>query len=122
MNLLLIEADADQVRLWQALLSRQNHEVDIAFDGRIGQSLAQHRQYDGIIVHLPGATEWAQALRERENVTPILLLNSLLAPVQTKKLKRIPWIDRMDLPWHTDEVIGRIQFLVDRQHVSAKQA
>jgi len=80
MKVLVIEDDRRMVALIEQALREEGYEVDVAYNGLKGLSLATGSQFDVIIldVMLPGldGLELLRKLREAGNQTPVLILTA----------------------------------------------
>ena len=80
MKVLVIEDDRRMVALIEQALREEGYEVDVAYNGPKGLSLATGSQFDVIIldVMLPGldGLELLRKLREAGNQTPVLILTA----------------------------------------------
>jgi DNA-binding response OmpR family regulator len=119
MRLLLVE---DERRLSEALsyiLKKNNYLVDVAYDGRSGQEMAESNIYDVIILDrmLPGK-EGLSVLRDlrKQNVsTPVLILTA-----KDEIKDRVEGLDSgaddyLVKPFSTDELLARIRALGRRK-------
>jgi DNA-binding response OmpR family regulator len=119
MRLLLVE---DERRLSEALsyiLKKNNYLVDVAYDGRSGQEMAESNIYDVIILDrmLPGK-EGLSVLRDlrKQNVsTPVLILTA-----KDEIKDRVEGLDSgaddyLVKPFSTEELLARIRALGRRK-------
>jgi DNA-binding response OmpR family regulator len=81
MKILLVEDDPKISSFIRIGLESNNCQVDIAYDGGIGESLSSSKKYDVIIldVVIPviSGFELCKRIRNKKIITPILLLTSL---------------------------------------------
>jgi len=81
MKILLVEDDPKISSFIKIGLESKDCQVDIAYDSTIGEKLALSRKYDVIIldVVIPGISgfDLCRKIRNRDNVTPIIMLTSL---------------------------------------------
>jgi two-component system, OmpR family, manganese sensing response regulator len=80
MRILLVDDQPEMAEPLSHLLTREGYSVDVAYDGDRGNQLAQHNQYDLLILDwmLPyqSGLEICQGLRSQGNVTPVLFLTA----------------------------------------------
>ena len=81
LKILLIEDEVKTLNLIKEGLEKNNAQVDIAYDGQMGLTLAERNDYsliisDIILPEVNGLT-LCKTLRENGNNTPILLLTAL---------------------------------------------
>lgn len=81
MKILVVEDEPKLASFVKKGLEEQSCEVDIAYDGQIGQTMALSNSYDVIVldVNLPkmNGFDLAQSLRRNQIKTPILMLTAL---------------------------------------------
>lgn len=81
MKILLVEDEPKLVSFVKKGLEEQSCEVDVAFDGQIGRTMALSNNYDVIVmdVNLPvmNGYEVVKILRQEQNRTPILMLTAM---------------------------------------------
>ena len=120
MRLLLVEDDAALVSHLQPELTRQGYAVDHADNGIDAELKAELESYDAVILDLglPGrpGLEVLQNWRQKGNKVPVIILTA-----------RDAWHERVDgfkagaddylcKPFHSEELIVRIQALIRRSH------
>ena len=80
MRILLVDDEVEMADPLSRLLMREGYEVDLAYEGDLGNQLAQENQYDLLILDwmLPQKTglEVCQTLRSQGNMTPVLFLTA----------------------------------------------
>jgi DNA-binding response OmpR family regulator len=80
MQVLVVEDEKRLAGLLRQGLTEEGHAVVVAYDGHEGLDLAEHHQFDAIIldVMLPGIDGFtvARRLRQARNQTPILMLTA----------------------------------------------
>ncbi len=120
MRLLLVEDDAELAGRLSAALAHQGFAVDHADNGVDAEFMGDMEPYDVVILDLglpqrPGL-EVLQNWRQRENRVPVIILTA-----------RDAWHERVDgfkagaddylcKPFHTEELVVRIQALIRRSH------
>ncbi|MBC7571246.1 MAG: response regulator [Spirosoma sp.] len=81
MKILLVEDEPKLASFVKKGLEEQSCEVDVAFDGQIGRTMALSNNYDVIVmdVNLPvmNGYEVVKILRQEQNRTPILMLTAM---------------------------------------------
>ncbi|GAA4404829.1 response regulator transcription factor [Nibrella viscosa] len=81
MKILVVEDEPKLASFVKRGLEEQSCEVDVAYDGQIGQAMALSNNYDVIVldVNLPkmNGFDLAQSLRKHQIKTPILMLTAL---------------------------------------------
>lgn len=81
MKILVVEDEPKLASFVKRGLEEQSCEVDVAYDGQIGQAMALSNTYDVIVldVNLPkmNGFDLAQSLRRNQIKTPILMLTAL---------------------------------------------
>ena len=81
MKILVVEDEPKLASFVKKGLEEQSCEVDVAFDGQIGRTLALSNNYDVIVldINLPriNGLDLAQALRYEQVKTPILMLTAM---------------------------------------------
>lgn len=118
MRLLIIEDEAGIVVPLKAGLERRNYAVDVADDGINGLRMALINRYDCILLdlNLPelDGLEVAKRLREKKNITPILMLTA-------RDLRKDIWAgfesgadDYLTKPFDFVELVYRVQALIKR--------
>ncbi len=81
MKILIVEDETKVAEVLKRGLQEEGYESDIAYDGQIGLRLAQSGQYELILldINLPllNGLELCKQLREKDEVTPVLMLTAL---------------------------------------------
>jgi two-component system, OmpR family, response regulator len=115
MRVLLVEDDIELAANLQKALEGDDHDVDVAYDGELGEELARRRAYDVIVLDrmLPKkyGVEVVRALRSSGVSTPVLFLSAL-----TETENRIEGLnaganDYVGKPFDTEEVLARVRAL-----------
>lgn len=119
MKLLLADDEPDMVRALDAILSHEGYEVDTVYDGAEALKKASVISYDGLILDIMmpkmDGLSVLEALREREILTPVLLLT---AKSQTED--KIAGLDcgaddYLTKPFDIGEFLARVRALTRRQ-------
>jgi DNA-binding response OmpR family regulator len=118
MRILVIEDEkkvSEFIRKW---LEEQSYVVDVAGDGKSGEALAGHNEYDTIVldVLLPKQDGWQTCRNIRENgiKTPVLMLTSLGETEDKIKGLDLGADDYLTKPFAFDEFLARIRALIRR--------
>ena len=118
MRLLLVEDD-DRAGTYLARgLTESGHIVDRAENGELGLALASEGIYDALIVDrrlpvLDGLT-LIRRLRERDTITPILVLSAIGSSADRVEGMRAGCDDYMAKPYAFAEVLARLEALARR--------
>lgn len=123
MNILLVEDEPKVAEFIRKGLKEQNHIIDIAYDGHMGEKLAMENEYDLIIldVILPYANglEVCKAIRKYKMDVPILMLTAL-GTTQDKLNGFDSGVDDyLVKPFHFEELLARIKALGRRKLLSS---
>jgi two-component system OmpR family response regulator len=125
MRVLVIEDDREQAQFLQKSLKESGHAVDLAHDGDTGFALADAGGYDVLVVDrmLPkrDGLSVIQALRTRDDRTPVLILSALGQVDDRVKGLRAGGDDYLTKPYAYAELLARIEALV-RRNVPEEQA
>jgi two-component system OmpR family response regulator len=118
MRLLIVEDDDRTARHLVRGLSESGHVVDRAADGEIGLALASEGIYDALIVDrrlpiLDGLT-LVQRLRERDTITPVLMLSAIGGTADRVEGMRAGCDDYLAKPYAFAEVLARLEALARR--------
>ncbi len=119
MQLLLVEDEPKIVTFIQKGLSEVGYDLTVAYDGKLGLSMALQSDYDVIIldIMLPviNGLEICKQIREKGINTPILMLTAL-GTIDDKVVGLQQGADDyLVKPFHFKELIARIQALTRRQ-------
>jgi DNA-binding response OmpR family regulator len=118
MKILIVEDDEGTAAVLNQALTAQNYIVEMATDGQLGWDLLEVFEYDLILLDvtlpkLDGIT-LCQRLREKGNLTPILLLTA-----QDSSTNKVAGLDAgaddyIVKPYEMDELFARIRALLRR--------
>ncbi|MBD0255557.1 MAG: response regulator transcription factor [Cytophagales bacterium] len=125
-RILLIEDEVNVSAFIKRGLEEQSHQVDVAYDGATGKSLALQKEYDVIIldVILPNANGWevCKSIRSLHINTPILMLSALGTTEDTVKGLDLGADDYLTKPFKFNELTARIRALDRRRHTTQEPA
>jgi DNA-binding response OmpR family regulator len=118
MKILLVEDEAKTLQLIKQGLEQHNIEVDIAYDGLMGLTLAQRNPYDLLItdIILPeiNGLNLCRKLRESGFETPILLLTALSTTADIITGLDAGADDYLGKPFEFSELMARVRALTRR--------
>ncbi|MEK3657972.1 DNA-binding response regulator [Paenibacillus odorifer] len=125
-KILVVEDDKHVRKLMNAVLKREGYEVLTAENGIQALEVLEIQHIDLIIldIMMPGMDgyEFAEELRNANNMIPILMATAKQLPEDKKKGFRLGTDDYMTKPVDTEEMLLRIQALLRRsQIVSARK-
>jgi len=126
MRILVIEDEPKVASFLKKGLEEQSWEVDLAYDGVIGLSLASQHRYDLLLldVNLPqmSGIEVARNIRHRGNQLPILMLTALGTTDDKLHGFENGADDYLVKPFEFKELIARIRALHKRTQETVRQA
>lgn len=118
MRVLVIEDDKKVSDFIARGLNELGHKVDVASDGKDGLFLATTEDYDVLVVDrmLPGIDGLTilQTMRATDNTTPALILSALGKVDDRVKGLRSGGDDYLVKPFAFDELLARLELLVER--------
>jgi len=118
MRILLVEDEARIARAVAEVLKKHNLAVDLVYDGNTGFDYAQSETYDAIVldIMLPGIDGIAltEKLRRKGITTPIILLTARSSLEDKLAGFKAGADDYLTKPFHSEELLARIQALVRR--------
>lgn len=124
MRLLLVEDDADLSASVAAFLRKHGFAVDLSADGEDAAFLGASEPYDVIVLDLglPGLSglEVLQQWRAANLAVPVLILTARGAWHEKVEGFRAGADDYLTKPFHSEELLVRLQALVRRAHGQAK--
>jgi DNA-binding response OmpR family regulator len=125
-RILLVEDEVNVAAFIKRGLEEQSHQVDVAYDGATGKSLALQKEYDVIILDiiLPNANGWevCKSIRSLHITTPILMLSALGTTDDTVKGLDLGADDYLTKPFKFIELTARIRALDRRRHAGGEPA
>ncbi|CAN1574290.1 OmpR Response regulators consisting of a CheY-like receiver domain and a winged-helix DNA-binding domain [Spirosomataceae bacterium] len=123
MKILLVEDEAKTLQLIKQGLEQHNMEVDIAYDGLMGLTLAQRNPYDLLItdIILPeiNGLNLCRKLRKSGFETPILLLTALSTTADIITGLDAGADDYLGKPFEFSELMARVRALTRRNKALA---
>jgi DNA-binding response OmpR family regulator len=121
MKILVVEDETKVAEVLKRGLSEEGYDVEIAFDGQIGLRLATSGGYDLILldVNLPliNGLELCKQLREKDEVTPVLMLTALGMSDDIVTGLEAGADDYMTKPFRFNELYARIKALTRRKKI-----
>lgn len=121
-RVLIIEDDADAAGVLEAYLKRENYEVAISGDGRIGLDVARQWKPDIILldIMLPSmnGSEVLAAVR-RDGLTPVIMISAMGDLPDKIGALRYGADDYIVKPYDPREVVVRVQAVLRRYHQQA---
>ena len=119
MNVLVVEDDAEMAELLVRGLREEDHEVDLARDGRTALTLSNRESFDVILldVMLPGmdGLKVAKELRLRREQVPVLMLTARDALSDIVKGLDAGADDYLTKPFSFAELLARVRALGRRR-------
>jgi DNA-binding response OmpR family regulator len=116
MKRILIVDDDPEITTSLSHLLREKYEVGIASNGFSAIDKLKESDYDLLLVDLlmPGldGAGFVEALHERGNTTPILLLSA--SPGSAEKARILQATDYLLKPFHIDELEAKIERLIGK--------
>jgi two-component system copper resistance phosphate regulon response regulator CusR len=118
LKILVIEDEVKTLNLIKEGLESHNAQVDIAYDGQLGLTLAERNEYsliitDIILPEINGLT-LCKTLRDKGNNTPILLLTALGTTQDIITGLDAGADDYLSKPFEFSELLARIRALTRR--------
>ncbi len=115
MRVLLVEDDADMAENLRVSLMSDEHEVEVACDGEIGETMALNGAFDVIVLDrmLPkkSGVDVVQALREHNVSTPVLIVSALHEEDHRVEGLNAGANDYLGKPYSTRELLARVRAL-----------
>jgi two-component system, OmpR family, copper resistance phosphate regulon response regulator CusR len=132
MKILVVEDEVKVAEVLKRGLAEEGYEVEIAFDGQIGLRLATSGGYDLILldINLPlmNGLELCKQLREKDEITPVLMLTALGMSDDIVTGLEAGADDYLTKPFRFNELYARVKALTRRRkiyatlHASAEKA
>ena len=120
MRVLVVEDEPKVAEFIQKGLQEQSHEVDVAYDGFIGQRMASSSTYDVIVmdVNLPqvNGLELCRRLREERITVPVLMLTAFGTTDDKVSGFDAGADDYLVKPFEFRELLARLKALHKRGH------
>ncbi|WP_426061050.1 response regulator transcription factor [Hymenobacter sp. B1770] len=118
MKLLLVEDELKVVAILKMGFEEEGYEVEVAFDGKVGQHLALQNKYDVILldIGLPylNGYELCEQIRRRDATVPILMLTALGTTDNKVDAFQLGADDYVVKPFAFRELLARVQALTRR--------
>jgi two-component system, OmpR family, copper resistance phosphate regulon response regulator CusR len=118
MKLLVVEDEVKMANTLQKGLEEKGYDVQIAYDGEIAFTLADHNKFDVIItdVIIPkiNGLEFCKKLREAKNHTPVIMLTALGLTADKIRGFDSGSDDYLVKPFDFEELLARIKVQVNR--------
>ncbi len=125
MKVLVVEDESKVAHFIKKGLEEKGFEVDIAFDGQTGESLAKNNQYDIIIldVIMPyvNGIELCKRIRLKKIDTPVLMLTALSSTEDKVTGFDAGADDYLIKPFEFSELVARIGALTKRASMPQKK-
>ena len=122
MKVLIVEDEQKLCTLIKNVLEENSYEVDVAYDGQIGEKLALRNNYDIIILDIiiPGINglELCKIIKHNKPSTPILMLTALGTTEDKVTGLESGADDYLLKPFEFAELIARMRALVRRSGTS----
>ncbi|MBT1708334.1 response regulator transcription factor [Fulvivirgaceae bacterium PWU5] len=126
MKILVVEDETKVAEVLKRGLVEAGYETDVAYDGQIGLRLAKSGGYDLIVldVNLPllNGLELCKHLREKDELTPVLMLTALGMSDDIVAGLEAGADDYLPKPFRFNELYARIKALTRRRRVQAPHA
>lgn len=126
MKILVVEDETKVAEVLKRGLVEAGYETDVAYDGQIGLRLAKSGGYDLIVldVNLPllNGLELCKQLREKDELTPVLMLTALGMSDDIVAGLEAGADDYLPKPFRFNELYARIKALTRRRSVQTLQA
>ncbi|HEY9044998.1 MAG TPA: response regulator transcription factor [Ohtaekwangia sp.] len=121
MRLLIVEDETKVAEVLKRGLTEAGYEADVAFDGQIGLRLAKSGNYDLILldINLPllNGLELCKQLREKDEITPVLMLTALGMSDDIVAGLDAGADDYLPKPFRFNELYARIKALTRRKKI-----
>jgi DNA-binding response OmpR family regulator len=121
MRILIVEDEIKVAEVLKRGLTEAGYESEVAYDGQIGLRLAQSGQFDLILldVNLPllNGLELCKQLREKDEITPVLMLTALGMSDDIVAGLEAGADDYLPKPFKFNELYARIKALTRRKKI-----
>jgi two-component system, OmpR family, copper resistance phosphate regulon response regulator CusR len=121
MKILAVEDEIKVAEVLKRGLTEEGYEVDVAYDGQIGLRMATSGTYDLIIldINLPqlNGLELCKKLREKDEVTPVMMLTALGMSDDIVTGLEAGADDYLSKPFRFNELYARIRALTRRKKI-----
>ena len=126
MKILLVEDDVQVSGFIRQGLQEQQHEVDVVYDGTLGERLGLSREYDVVILDIviPGINgfDLCRKLKKEKPQTPVLMLTTLSTTADKVTGFDAGADDYLVKPFEFEELLARLKALARRPHTSTSQS
>ncbi|WP_333820075.1 response regulator transcription factor [Ohtaekwangia sp.] len=126
MRVLIVEDETKVAEVLKRGLTEAGYEADVAFDGQIGLRLAKSGNYDLILldINLPllNGLELCKQLREKDEITPVLMLTALGMSDDIVAGLEAGADDYLPKPFRFNELYARIKALTRRKKILTAMA
>jgi CheY-like chemotaxis protein len=124
-HILLVDDDPDILSILSAVFESAGHRVAATQDPSAVGALLRDGRFDAVVldVMMPGRSGW-EVLRElrgdpRHERLPVLMLSAIGDPPNRARGIRLGADDFLSKPFHPEEILARIEALVDRRSSEA---
>lgn len=126
MRILLIEDDVQVSGFIRQGLQEQHYEVDVAYDGTLGERMALSREYDITVLDIviPGINgfDLCRTLKKEKPQTPVLMLTTLATTADKVAGFDSGADDYLVKPFEFEELLARLKALARRPATYASQS
>lgn len=126
MKILVVEDEPKLASFVKKGLEEQSCEVDVAFDGQIGRTMALNNSYDVIVmdINLPkmNGFDVVQSIRQEKNRTPVLMLTAMGSVDNKLTGFEAGADDYLVKPFEFRELMARLRALTKRSSEAGMQA
>lgn len=126
MKILLIEDEVQVSGFIRQGLEEQHHEVEVAYDGTLGERLGLSRAYDVVILDIviPGINgfELCKTLKKEKPQLPVLMLTTLSTTADKLTGFDAGADDYLVKPFEFEELLARLNVIVRRNNTSTSQS
>jgi DNA-binding response OmpR family regulator len=123
MKILVVEDEAKVAEVLKRGLSEAGYEVEVAYDGQIGLRMAISGGFDLILldINLPmmNGLEVCKRLREKDEITPVLMLTALSMSDDIVMGLDAGADDYLPKPFRFNELYARVKALTRRKKIMA---
>lgn len=124
MKVLVIEDETNVAEVLKRGLREEGYEVEVAYDGKSGLSLAESGKFDVILLdlNLPGMNglEICRRVREKDEVTPVLMLTALGMTEDVVTGLEAGADDYLPKPFRFAELYARVRALTRRRKIASE--
>lgn len=125
MKILIVEDEPKLASFVRKGLEEQSCEVDVAFDGQVGRTMALNNPYDVIImdINLPkmNGFDVVQSIRQEKNRTPVLMLTAMGSVDDKLTGFEAGADDYLVKPFEFRELMARLRALTKRNSEAGMQ-